>query len=261
VSVPLWESIGRAHPENSVDANAYRGSVESLRALFTDGTTATSQEDDMFTDDDRAALLDCRAMLQTLCTQDMGDPTVTGPYGGWPHEKIMVTVREKLATGRDLTRTEQLHALADNAGIYKEKLPISLKKKPQAWQFRKIAYGLAAVIIGVLAWISVLSNIQADQVTDQVDKWLQIQLGVLAPALAATKIYQGSDSTATEADAAAASLLGSAHDVADIVVQQVKAVTPQDVASAVLSAIRAEERGEHGTVKTAAASADYVYGR
>lgn len=80
-----------------------------------------SQEDDMFTDSDRAALLDCRAMLQTLCAQDMGDPGVTGPYGGWPHEQIMKTVREKLAAGKDLTRTEQLHALADKAGIYKEK--------------------------------------------------------------------------------------------------------------------------------------------
>ena len=148
---------------------------------------------------------------------------------------------------------------------------MSIKKKPQAWQVRKIAYGLAAVVIGVLGWVGVLSDIQADQVTDQVDKWLPILLGVLAPALAATKTHQGSDSTATEADAAAASLLGSAHDVADIVVQQVKAVTPQDVASAVLAAIRAEERGEHFTatdptamvaaMKTEAARADYVYGR
>lgn len=42
-----------------------------------------SQEDDMFTDSDRAALLDCRAMLQTLCAQNMGDAKITGPYGGW----------------------------------------------------------------------------------------------------------------------------------------------------------------------------------
>ena len=75
----------------------------------------------MFTDEDRAARMDCRAMLQTLCAQDMGDPGVTGPYGGWPHDQIMASVREKLAAGKDLTRTEQLHALADKAGIYKEK--------------------------------------------------------------------------------------------------------------------------------------------
>lgn len=123
------------------------------------------------------------------------------------------------------------------------------------------------MIVGVLGWVGVLSDIQADQVTDQVDKWLPILLGVLAPALAATKTHPGSDSTATDADAEVASLLGSAHDVADIVVQQVKAVTPQDVAAAVLAAIRAEERGEHDTdtavsvAATTEASTDYVYGR
>lgn len=143
---------------------------------------------------------------------------------------------------------------------------MSIKKKPQAWQVRKIAYGLAAVIVGVLGWVGVLSDIQADQIGDQIDKWLPILLGVLAPALAATKTHPGSDSTATDADAEVASLLGSAHDVADIVVQQVKAVTPQDVASAVLAAIRAEERGEHDTSSagadaTSEASANYVYGR
>lgn len=121
----LWQWTDRATVPgwtSGVDANAYRGSVDQLRALFTGGEAATtSEEDDMFTDDDRAALLDCRAMLQTLCAQDMGDPGVTGPYGGWPHDQIMASVREKLAAGKDLTRTEQLHALADKAGIYKEK--------------------------------------------------------------------------------------------------------------------------------------------
>lgn len=120
----LWQFTDRATVAgHQVDANAFRWSAEDLRALIYGGQTATtaSEEDDMFTDDDRAALLDCRAMLQTLCAQDMGDPGVTGPYGGWPHEQIMKTVREKLAAGKDLTRTEQLHALADTAGIYKEK--------------------------------------------------------------------------------------------------------------------------------------------
>ncbi|MDN6678054.1 MAG: hypothetical protein L0L80_14905, partial [Corynebacterium variabile] len=110
-----------------VDCNAFRGSVSELRAIFYGGSAATSEEDDM-TDEDRALLrqirdntADCRAMLMALSAQDMGDPGVTGPYGGWPHEQIMKTVREKLAAGKDLTRTEQLHALADKAGIYKEK--------------------------------------------------------------------------------------------------------------------------------------------
>lgn len=79
---------------------------------------------------------------------------------------------------------------------------MSIKKKPQAWQVRKIAYGLAAVIVGGLGWVGVLSDIQADQIGDQIDKWLPILLGVLAPALAATKTHQGSDSTATDEDRA-----------------------------------------------------------
>ena len=118
----LWQFTDRASVAGyQVDCNAFKGTEAELRAVFYGGTTATSEEDDMFTDEDRAALLDCRAMLQTLCAQDMGDPGVTGPYGGWPHDQIMASVREKLAAGKDLTRTEQLHALTDKAGIYKEK--------------------------------------------------------------------------------------------------------------------------------------------
>ena len=58
----------------------------------------------MFTDEDRAALLDCRAMLQTLCAQDMGDATITGPFGGWPQ------------TGYR-TRTDTLAAIAHKLGV------------------------------------------------------------------------------------------------------------------------------------------------
>lgn len=119
----IWQFTDRATVAGyQVDCNAFKGTESDLRAIFYGGSAATaSEEDDMFTDEDRAALLDCRAMLQTLCAQDMGDPGVTGPYGGWPHDQIMASVREKLAAGKDLTRTEQLHALADEAGIYKEK--------------------------------------------------------------------------------------------------------------------------------------------
>lgn len=76
------------------------------------------QEDDMFTDSDRAALLDCRAMLQTLCAQNMGDANITGPYGGWNHADIMQSVRKKIASGKDLTNTEQLHVILDKLGFY-----------------------------------------------------------------------------------------------------------------------------------------------
>lgn len=163
---------------------------------------------------------------------------------------------------------------------------MSIKKKPEAWQVRKIAYGLAAVIVGVLGWVGVLSDIQADQIGDQIDKWLPILLGVLAPALAATKTHAGSDSTATDqdvaeqtADAIAAKveeLKAVAPDVAATLKELARAipdqVTPAKIADAVLAAIRAEERGEHFTATDptalvaamkadAATSTDYVYGR
>ncbi|WP_312800976.1 hypothetical protein [Corynebacterium variabile] len=147
------------------------------------------------------------------------------------------------------------------------------KRKIQPWQARKITYGLAAVIVGVLGWVGVLSDIQADQVTDQVDKWLPILLGVLAPALAATKTNQGSDSTATDEDRAIsksyppADLTDQVRDAAERAVRDTLSRIPgaDQTAQAVLAAIRAEEKGEHdttaGTAATATATTDYVYGR
>lgn len=152
---------------------------------------------------------------------------------------------------------------------------MSIKKKPAAWQVRRIAYGLAAVIVGVLGWVGVLSDIQADQVTDQVDKWLPILLGVLAPALAATKTHPGSDSTATDEDRVIsksyppADLTDQVRDAAERAVRDTLSRIPgaDQTAQAVLAAIRAEEKGEHatataaGTAATSEASANYVYGR
>ncbi|MGO1827354.1 MAG: hypothetical protein ACTH0J_10535 [Corynebacterium variabile] len=145
---------------------------------------------------------------------------------------------------------------------------MSIKKKPQAWQVRKIAYGLAAVIVGVLGWVGVLSDIKADQVMDQVDQWLPILLGVLAPALAATKTHEGSDSTATDQDVAgvvAADVTNRVQDAVRDALSSVTSLDPSRIGQAVVSAIRSEERGEHatdaGAVDTANATTDYVYGR
>jgi len=80
-------------------------------------------------------------------------------------------------------------------------------KKPKALQVRKITYGLAAVIVGVRGWVGVLSDIKADQATDQIDQWLPILLGVLASALAATKTHPGSDSSATDENVAGPSTM------------------------------------------------------
>jgi hypothetical protein len=109
-------------------------------------------------------------------------------------------------------------------------------KKPQPWQVRRLAYGVVAIVVAVLGWIGVLSDIQADQVTGQVDRWLPILLGVLAPALAATKTHAGSDDRATTAEVRA---LRQAPDAGQI-------------GRAVVAAIRAEERGEHDTAAPAA---------
>lgn len=146
---------------------------------------------------------------------------------------------------------------------------MSIKKKPAAWQVRKIAYGLVAVIVGVLGWVGVLSDIQADQVTSQVDRWLPILLGVLAPALAATKTHEGSDSTATDQDVAgvvAADVTNRVQDAVRDALSSVTSLDPSRIGQAVVSAIRAEERGEHDTTTasaaaTAEATTDYVYGR
>ena len=101
----IWQFTDRATVAgHQVDANAFRGSADALQTLINGGEAATSEEDDMFTDDDRAALLDCRAMLQTLCAQDMGDANITGPYGGWPQ-----------TGGR--TRTDLLAAIAAKLGV------------------------------------------------------------------------------------------------------------------------------------------------
>lgn len=145
---------------------------------------------------------------------------------------------------------------------------MSIKKKPAAWQVRKIAYGLAAVVIGVLGWVGVLSDIQADQVADKVDQWLPILLGVIAPALAATKTHEGSDSTATDQDVAgvvAADVTNRVQDAVRDALSSVTSLDPSRIGQAVVSAIRAEERGEHdttaATAATAEATTDYVYGR
>lgn len=83
---------------------AWMKSAQDHYDTLTKPAAVVAQEDDMFTDSDREALLDVRAMLQTLCAQDMGDPGVTGPYGGWPQ-----------TGGR--TRTDTIAAIAAKLGI------------------------------------------------------------------------------------------------------------------------------------------------
>lgn len=126
---------------------------------------------------------------------------------------------------------------------------MSIKNKPEAWQVRKLGYGLAAVIVAILGWVGVLSNIQADQSTGQVDRWLPIILGVTAPALAASKTHAGSDDTATAQDVVAATqttVVDAVQRAVDAAVAALPTADPQKIGAAVVESIRAEERGEHG---------------
>lgn len=84
----------------------------------------------------------------------------------------------------------------------KPKLDLSAK-----WAWRKIAYYAAAVLVAVLGAFGVLSEVQVDQWTGQLDKIVPYALGVIAPLLAGAKTHAGSDSTATAADVAAAAAI------------------------------------------------------
>ncbi|MGP9760128.1 hypothetical protein [Corynebacterium sp. AOP12-C2-36] len=78
-----------------------------------------------------------------------------------------------------------------------------LKTAPK-WAIRKILYFAAAAVVAILGAFGVLSEVQVDQWTDQLDKILPYAFGVLAPLIAGAKTNAGSDSTATAADVAAA---------------------------------------------------------
>lgn len=116
-------------------------------------------------------------------------------------------------------------------------------KKPAAWQVRKIAYGLAAVVVGVLGWAGVLSEIHAEQIGEQVDSWLPILLAVLGLGTASAKTNAGSDSTATNADVAAARV--DTEAVAEAVAVRLTAADAGGAHSAKESASRAESVSDY----------------
>lgn len=95
-------------------------------------------------------------------------------------------------------------------------------RKPPAWAIRKVSYALVAVIVGILGAFGILSEVQADQWSTSLDQIIPWALGVITPAIAASKTHPGSDSTATAADVAAAASQGvDAQDVATRVVDQI----------------------------------------
>lgn len=72
--------------------------------------------------------------------------------------------------------------------------------KPPAWAVRKGSYALVAVVVAVLGWAGIISEIDAGKITDQADQIITWLLGVITPAIAAAKTHPGSDSTATDED-------------------------------------------------------------
>lgn len=72
------------------------------------------------------------------------------------------------------------------------------------WAWRKVLYYVAAAVVAILGAFGILSEVQVDQWTGQLDKIIPWVLGVAAPLLAGAKTNAGSDSTATAADVAEA---------------------------------------------------------
>lgn len=115
-------------------------------------------------------------------------------------------------------------------------------KSIPAWVWRKALYGVVFLVSGILGYFGILSQIQADQVMEQVDKWLPILASMIGSGTAFIKTHQGSDSTATGEDRDTSG--------ADEVLDRLAGIP-----GAVLAAIRAEERGEHDTVTVTDAAA------
>lgn len=125
---------------------------------------------------------------------------------------------------------------------------MSAMKKPQPWVIRKVSYATVALVVGVLGWVGWVDESTGEKIGEQATQIIPWILGVLAPAVAASKTHAGSDSAATDADAFIADRIAN---VPAAVQQAIGSVPGADqVAAAVISAIRAEERGEHSDTGT-----------
>lgn len=112
----------------------------------------------------------------------------------------------------------------------------------QSWWVRRAAYVLVAVVGLVLTGLGYATQDQVDAFT------ASPLLGTVVGFVAAMFTHRGSDSTATGEDvrAAQAAAVGGGVDVGDLLARLRESVpTPNEVANSVLSAIRAEELGQH----------------
>ena len=147
------------------------------------------------------------------------------------------------------------------------------EKKTQfksTWWIRRASYLVIGVAGLIASGFGLIDEGQLDALT--ASPLLATVVGFIAAAFT----HQGSDSTVTATDVAKAAAAGAQAtaqtDVTDRVQSAIDAAIstlptadPAKIADAVLTAIRAEERGEHDTTTASAAAtadtSDYVYGR
>lgn len=89
-------------------------------------------------------------------------------------------------------------------------------KKAPSWAVRKVAYAVVALVVGILGAVGILSEVDADKWATSLDQIIPWVLGVIAPAVAASKTHAGSDSTVTAAD------LPSVPDIAAAVAEHLQ---------------------------------------
>lgn len=95
-----------------------------------------------------------------------------------------------------------------------------MKNLTQPWFIRKAAYLIGALVVAVLGGFGILSEVQVDQWTGQLDKILPYAIGVILPLIAGAKTTAGSDDPATTADVHAAATVDGA-EIARQVVEQI----------------------------------------
>ena len=143
------------------------------------------------------------------------------------------------------------------------------EKKTQfksSWWIRRASYLVIGVVGLIAAGFGLIDEGQLDALT--ASPLLATVVGFIAAAFT----HEGSDSTVTADDVAKASHASAQVDVTrqvqsaiDAAISALPTADPGKIGQAVVAAIRAEEKGEHDTTASAAATAeattDYVYGR
>lgn len=148
------------------------------------------------------------------------------------------------------------------------------EKKTQfksSWWIRRASYLVIGVAGLIAAGFGLIDEGQLDALT--ASPLLATVVGFIAAAFT----HQGSDSTVTATDVAKAAAAGAqataqsevtgrVQSAIDAAISALPTADPGKIGQAVVSAIRAEEKGEHDTTAASAAATaesttDYVYGR